>query len=127
LQVVDELATKTGVPGDPITVARSPSNLQQQCCKLQVGFFFKGKQTALKAARCFLLLLPNCQRTDANNVKYSRGGAQIGRRKCAVCLNALGARPIPFLNSGILTRWVNRLCVLLPFGYPLQQLRPLLG
>ena len=37
LQVADELATKTGVPGDPITVARSPRTCNTLVATLQVA------------------------------------------------------------------------------------------
>src|SRR6187551_3161377 len=53
------------------------SILQHAGCKLQVAKSIKGKLFALKARRCLPLLLPNCQKTIANNVKHSRGGAQI--------------------------------------------------
>src|SRR4051812_36148151 len=63
-------------PRGPHHRSRIASNLQQQCCKFEVGRFVKGKSTALSHGECFPLLIPNCQRTDADNVKYSRGGAQ---------------------------------------------------
>jgi hypothetical protein len=86
------LQPKPGSRG-PHHRSRIASNLQPRCCKFEVPIFLKGlkgKLTALKAGRCFPLLLPNCQITDANNVKYSRGGAQIGKEKCVVCLNIPG-------------------------------------
>jgi hypothetical protein len=58
------------------------SILQHACCKLQVAKSLKGKLVAIKAHRGLPLLLPNCQRTIAHNVKYSRGGAQIRKEKC---------------------------------------------
>ena len=69
------------------------SNLQQRCCRFELPDFVKGKLAALKAGRCFLLLLPNCQITDADNVKYSRGSAQTGREN-ALLPRLLGVRPM---------------------------------
>ena len=82
LQVADELATKTGVLGVPTCVARSPPSCNTLVATLQVAKSLKGKLIALKTNQCLPLLLPNFQRTITNNVKHSRGGAQITKEKC---------------------------------------------
>jgi hypothetical protein len=81
------LQPKLGSRG-PHHCCKIASILQHAGCKLQVTESLKGKLVALKAHRCLSLLLPNCQRTIADNVKHSREGAQITKEKC-LCQKSL--------------------------------------
>jgi hypothetical protein len=83
LQVAFELATKTGVLGDPPPL-QDRLDLATRLLQLQVAKSFKGKLIALKARKYLSLLLPNFQKTLSYNVKYSRGGAQNYKEKMPV-------------------------------------------
>ena len=107
LQVADELATNFVVLGDPTCVARSARSCNTLVATLQVAKSLKGKLSTLETHGILPLLLPNRRKIIADNVKHSKGRAQIRKEKC-LCQESLPhtrrGRSLSILNSAGRTR-----------------------